>query len=55
MEDKVIIYILKEFELCKDELKRNVNPQLYYLLLELKDIYKSKGINFSKNLDKISE
>ena len=55
MEDKVIINILKEFELCKVELKRNISPQLYYLLLELKDIYKLKGINFSKNLEETSE
>lgn len=47
--DKIITDILKEFEECKDDVKKKASPQLYYLLLELKDLYKLKGINFSKN------
>lgn len=44
-EEETIINILKEFEKCKYDIKRNVSPQLYYLLLELKDLYKTKCIN----------
>lgn len=49
-EEETIINILKEFEKCKDDVKRNASPQLYYLLLELKDLYKTKGVNFSNTI-----
>lgn len=42
MEEVIIKDILEEFERCKYEVKQNASPQLYYLLLELKDLYKRK-------------
>lgn len=43
------IQILKEFENCKEDVKK-ASPQLYYLLLQLKELGKLEGINFSKDL-----
>ena len=48
--DDIEISILREFEKCKDGVKK-LSPQLYYHLLELKEKGKLNGVNFSEPIE----